>query len=131
MVALGPSEAKATAAAAAAAEEEAAAGGGGAPPLLSLLSLLATSALLLSGLGACCWLSFNFCKHVAWQVGGEPAVLTGLGLTWGAPVGAAVLAAGRVAASLKRGSRRRRRGTKGAAAAGVSGAGGGAGKKGE
>ena len=130
MVALGPSEAKATAAAAAAAEEEAAAGGGGAPPLLSLLSLLATSALLLSGLGACCWLSFNFCKHVAWQVGGEPAVLTGLGLTWGAPVGAAVLAAGRVAASLKRGSRRRR-GTKGAAAAGVSGAGGGAGKKGE
>ena len=113
----------------AASKEGAAAGGGGAapappPPLISLLLALATTAVLLSGWGACCWLSLNLAKHVAWQVGGSPAIATGLGLTWGAPAGATLLAAGRAVESLRRRRRMRRRRLSGVG-------GGGAGKKGE
>lgn len=86
------------------------------PSPRSLLLLVATTAFLLSGFCAASWLSFSLAKHVAWQVGGKPAIATGLGLTWGAPLGATLLAAARVAESWKR--RGRRRGKDGAAAAG-------------
>ena len=54
------------------------------------------------------WWDGRGCGRSVAAVGGAPAIATGLGLTWGAPAGATLLAVGRAVESLRLRRRRRR-----------------------